>query len=130
VFGYEAAQGAIVGQFSGLMGKQKYRGPTVHDPEREPAELWDVGDGYRGRTLLVTASGAFSEIQSSLNVIWDAKPQEGLSQLVRARIAGPRPGLDPGFLILASLVIRLLFRPAGRNTADTTEISPPNRNRG
>jgi membrane protein len=56
-------------------------------------------------TLLITATGAFGEIQSTLNLIWDAKPQAGLSRLVRVRIASLGLIVTLGFLMLVSLVI-------------------------
>jgi len=56
-------------------------------------------------TLLLTASGAFGEIQSSLNKIWKAEPKAGLSRLVRARIAGLGLVLTLAFLMIASLVV-------------------------
>ena len=83
VFGYEAAQQAIVGQFSGLIGRQS----------AEALQSMIQGASAQGSgtmatiigvvALLVTASGAFGEIQSSLNVIWKAKPRAGLSRVVR-----------------------------------------------
>src|SRR5207244_2283308 len=54
-------------------------------------------------TLLITASGAFGEIQSSLNKIWKAEPKAGLSRLVRARAASLGLVMTRGFLMLVSL---------------------------
>jgi hypothetical protein len=37
-------------------------------------------------TLLLTATGVLTEIQSALNAIWKAAPSMGLLELVRARL--------------------------------------------
>jgi len=56
-------------------------------------------------TLLLTASRAFDEIQSSLNKIWKAEPKAELSRLVRARIAGLGLVMTLAFLMIVSLVV-------------------------
>jgi membrane protein len=105
VFGYEAAQTAMVAQFSGLMGQQTaetLRGMI------EKASVTDTGTWATllgVGTLLLTASGAFGEIQSTLNAIWKAEPRAGLSRLVRARLVGLGLVLTLGFLLLVSLVV-------------------------
>jgi membrane protein len=83
VFGYDASQQAIVGQFSGLMGSQ-----TTDALQSMVQSASLQGSGTLATviglvTLLITATGAFSEIQSDLNITWDAKPQAGLSDLVK-----------------------------------------------
>ena len=105
VFGYAAAQQAIVGQFSGLMGSQ------TADALQSMVQSANLqGSGTLATvigvvTLLITATGTFSEIQSALNIIWDAKPQAGLSSLVKVRIMSLGLILTLGFLMLVSLVI-------------------------
>lgn len=105
VFGYEAAQQAIVAQFSGLMGDQ-----SAELLRSMIAKASVQGTGLAATTigavtLLITTSGAFGEIQSSLNSIWKTEPQAGLSRMVRARLAGLGLVLTLGFLMLVSLVI-------------------------
>jgi membrane protein len=104
-FGYDAAQQAIVDQFSGLMGAET---ADALQSMIQGASL--QGSGTLATvigvmTLLITATGAFSEIQWTLNIVWDAKPQSDLSRLVRVRIASLGLILTLGFLMLASLVI-------------------------
>jgi membrane protein len=105
VFGYNAAQQAIVSQFSGLMGSQ------TDDALQSMVQSANLqGSGTLATvigvvTLLITATGAFSEIQWALNIIWDAKPQAGLSELVKVRIVSLGLILTLGFLMLVSLVI-------------------------
>jgi membrane protein len=56
-------------------------------------------------TLLLSATGAFTEIQSALNVIWRAAPSAGFSELVRARLVSLGLVATLGFLMLVSLVV-------------------------
>ncbi len=87
-FGQEAAEGAISGQIEGLMG---------HDAAMAiQGMIRSAGNHKSGviatvigvLTLLITASGVFGEMQSSLNLIWRADPPTGtVTRLVRARAA-------------------------------------------
>jgi membrane protein len=54
---------------------------------------------------LLTATGAFTEIQSALNAIWKAAPSAAFSELVRARLVSLGLVATLGFLMLVSLVV-------------------------
>lgn len=105
VFGEDAARGALLEQISGLMGRQGGEAiqtmiASASNPNRS---------GWAGiigvLTLIITASGVFSELQSSLNMIWRAMPRLGtVSRLVRARLASLGLVMTLGFLLLVSLV--------------------------
>src|SRR5689334_16692780 len=56
-------------------------------------------------TLLLTATGALTEIQSALNAIWKATPSAVLSELVRARLVSLGLVVTLGFLMLVSLTV-------------------------
>jgi membrane protein len=104
-FGYDAAQGAIVDQLRGLVGQQS--------AEILQSMIYSAGNRSSGTlatiigigTLLLTATGAFGEIQTSLNAIWKAEPSSNLSQLVRARLLSLGLVVTLGFLMLVSLVV-------------------------
>ena len=87
VFGRDAAQHAISGQFSGLMGRQ-----TADVLQSAVASAADKSSSIIATiigvtTLIATASGVFGEMQAALNSIWRAKPQAtAVSRLIRARI--------------------------------------------
>src|SRR6266487_2703220 len=73
VFGEDAAQGAITAQLGGLMGQQ-----TAEVLQSAVANAATKSSGVLATiigliTILVTASGVFVEMQSSLNAIWKAK---------------------------------------------------------
>jgi membrane protein len=107
VFGREAAQAAIMGQFSGLMGKGSgdALASMLQSAGSQSQQSGTIATIIGIVTLLITASGAFGEIQSSLNKIWKAEPKAGLSRLVRARIASLGLVMTLGFLMLVSLVV-------------------------
>ncbi len=81
-FGYQAAQGAIVGQLSGLMGQDsatalqnllqgaRYRGGGL------------LATGIGVVTLAITATGVFTELQTSLNLIWKAEPPRSITMAI------------------------------------------------
>lgn len=103
-FGHDAAQVALSAQLSGLMGPQS--------AELMEAALRSAQDTSSGLmvaaigvvTLLVTASGVFGEMQSTLNKIWKVEPLPvSLSTLVRARAASLGLVAALGFLLLVSL---------------------------
>jgi membrane protein len=106
VFGRDAAQNALIGQLSGLMGTQ-----TAELLQSAIASASGSGSGVVATilgvgTLLVTASGVFGEMQAALNVIWKASPSgTSLSRLVRARAASLGLVIALGFLLIVSLVV-------------------------
>jgi membrane protein len=71
----------------------------------------DIGSGIIGTTVgviafLVLATGAFVEIQDSLNLIWKVPPSSGgVWSFVRNRILSLGLVVGIGFLLLVSLII-------------------------
>ncbi|MBZ9676275.1 YihY/virulence factor BrkB family protein [Mesorhizobium sp. ES1-1] len=104
VFGHDAAQVALSAQMSGLMGPQ-----SAELMETALRSAQDTSSGVMVAavgvvTLLVTASGVFGEMQSTLNKIWKVEPLPvSLSTLVRARAASLGLVAALGFLLLVSL---------------------------
>jgi membrane protein len=87
VFGRDAAQNALSGQFSGLMGRQ-----TADVLQSAIASAADKSSSIIATiigvtTLVATASGVFGEMQAALNSIWKTKSQATtVSRLIRARV--------------------------------------------
>ena len=107
VFGRDAAQAAIMGQFSGLMGKGSGQAlqSMLQSAGSQSQKSGTIATIIGLVTLLITASGAFGEIQTGLNKIWKAEPKAGLTRLVRARIASMGLVLTLGFLLVISLAL-------------------------
>ncbi|MEA2908367.1 MAG: rane protein [Bradyrhizobium sp.] len=106
VFGRDAAQGAIVGQLSGLMGEQTAKAleEMIKSADNRAAGIVATIVGIVA--LIVTATGVFGEVQSAINAIWKVKPKSStLSRLVRARLASLGLVITCGFLLTVSLAV-------------------------
>lgn len=105
-FGHDAAQDAITGQLSGLMGRQ-----TAEMLQTAVASAAGTSSGIIATIvglvmLIATASGVFGEMQTALNTIWKAKPEgAALSRLIRARAASLGLVATLGFLLIVSLAV-------------------------
>ena len=107
IFGREAAEGYILGQIGSLIGPQSAE--AIKDMIRranEPSTGLLATSAATG-TLLLGASGAFAQLQDSLNSIWGVRPKEGrgLWGLIRDRFLSLATLVGTGFLLLVSLVL-------------------------
>jgi membrane protein len=114
VFGHGAAQGAIVDQLSGLMGQQSAEALQSMLKSASTARSSMLATVIGVATLLVTATGVFSEIQTSLNAIWRAEPRtSAVSRLIRARLVSLGLVLALGFLLTVSLAVSAALAALG-----------------
>jgi membrane protein len=113
VFGHDAAQGAIVAQLRGLIGKQSAEilQSMIQSASQKTTGVLATVIGVG--TLLVTSTGAFAEIQSALNAIWKASPSVGFSALIRSRLMSIGLVFTLGFLMLVSLVVSAALTALG-----------------
>jgi len=74
VFGDDAARGAISSELAGLMGQQSadLLQTAIKSAARSSSGFLAAAIGII--TLIITASGVFTEMQQTLNVIWRAEP--------------------------------------------------------
>jgi len=114
-FGHDAAQNAITAQLSDLMGQQTaeiLQTAVASAASSKPAGIMATIIGVV--TLVVTASGVFGEMQTTLNVIWKAKPKgTTASRLIRARAASLGLVASLGFLLMVSLVVSTVLTAFG-----------------
>jgi membrane protein len=106
VFGEDAAKGAIAAQLDGLMGQQSAAllQTAIENAAQKVSGLAATVIGIAA--LVITASGVFSEMQQTLNIIWRAEKRgTTVSRLIRARAASLGLVATLGFLLLVSLVI-------------------------
>jgi membrane protein len=106
VFGHTGAQEAIVRQFAAILGV---------DGAKAIAAVIEHGKNRAGvvatvlglLTLLVGASGVFSELQTALNRIWEVPPAARplVHDLIRTRLFSFGLALGVGFLMLVSLIV-------------------------
>ncbi len=105
VFGRDAAEGAIVGQFSLLMGHQTavaLQGMIESAARPREGTLATI---IGVAVLFVAISGVFGEVQSAMNAIWKAAPDEQstVTRLLRARLVSMGLVVTAGFLLIVSL---------------------------
>jgi membrane protein len=114
LFGRQAAQGAVVAELGGLAGDD-----AAQAVDAMIANVSDFGSGAIGTvigvgTFLILATGAFVEIQDSLNLIWKAKPSHtGIQAFFRTRVLSLALVIGIGFLLLASLLLDAALGAAG-----------------
>jgi membrane protein len=105
VFGREAAEGAIVGQLSVMMGHrtaEALQGMIESAAKPREGTLATIV----GIVVLIAATtGVFGEVQSAMNAIWkvEASPHSTLTRLMRARLASLGLVVTCGFLLTVSL---------------------------
>jgi membrane protein len=105
VFGRDAAEGAIVDQFSVLMGHQTaaaLQGMVESAAKPREGTLATVVGVV---VLFIAVSGVFGEVQSAMNAIWKAEPPKTstLTRLLRARLVSMGLVVTAGFLLTVSL---------------------------
>ncbi|HET8542979.1 MAG TPA: YihY/virulence factor BrkB family protein [Pseudolabrys sp.] len=105
-FGRDAAQDAISGQFSELMGKQAadVLQSVIASASAKSSSIVATIVGVA--MLIATASGVFGEMQAALNTIWKTRSRETtLSRLIRTRVTSLGLVAALGFLLMVSLVV-------------------------
>lgn len=106
-FGEEAAQNQIVGQLQGLLGQDGAQAvQTMIENSRKPAQ-GTIATIISIVILLFGASGVFTQLQDSLNTIWEVtpKPDRGLKGILKDRFLSFGMVIVIAFLLLVSLVI-------------------------
>ena len=113
-FGHDAAEGAIVDQLRGLMGQQAAEAVQAAVKSASGHHAGIVATVIGIVTLMLTASGVFSEMQNSLNIIWKAAPpRSAVTQLIRVRLLSLGLVMALGFLLLVSLAISAGLQAVG-----------------
>lgn len=106
VFGQGAAQGAIVDQFSGLMGHGTAEALQTMIRSASDRMTGPIATLIGLVTILVSTTGVFGEVQSALNAIWKAAPRRStMTRLVRARLASLGLVIAFGFVLTVSLAL-------------------------
>jgi membrane protein len=106
-FGRDAAQNAVTDELGGLMGPQAAEVLQSAVASASGASSGIIATIVGMTTLMITASGVFGELQSTLNAIWKAEPTDltTVSRLIRARAASLGLVAALGFLLMVSLVV-------------------------
>lgn len=110
-FSAETAKAELTAQITELTGPRFADAVTaLMDSASEPTgSLIAVVTGIV--TLLLGASGVFSQLQDAMNTIWEVKPDpdRGVMGIVKARFFSFTMVLGIGFLLLVSLIVSALL---------------------
>ncbi len=125
VFGREAATHQIEGQVRGLLGEQGAQAIQTIVENASKTGAGVVATLVGVVTLLMGASGAFAQLQESLNAIWEVKPKQGrgVKGILRDRFLSFSMVLVIGFLLLVSLVLSAVLAGVGKYLAGILPIS-------
>ena len=107
VFGADAVRGRIVHQFGGLMGEEQAKMVQTVLQETQKEQQKGLAAAIGIVTLVVGATAVFSQLQASLNRIWQVKPKPGhfFKDFIRKRLLSFAIVIAIGFLLLVSLVV-------------------------
>lgn len=120
-YGEQAARGEVVDQIRPIVGSDNAE--TIQSVLKNSEEK--KGSGWFSSivgivTMLVGASGVFTQLQTALNVIWDVKPKEGngIWLLVKNKFLSLAMVFGCGFLLLVSLVVSIVLKSAENYVSD------------
>jgi membrane protein len=107
-FGRDAAEGAIVDQFSVLMGHQTAVALQAMIENAAKPREGALATVIGVSVLFIAVSGVFSEVQSAMNAIWKAKPPEAstFTRLLRGRLVSMGLVVTAGFLLMVFPVLQ------------------------
>lgn len=108
VFGQRAAEGQLYTQLAGSVGEESARAVqrlVAHLESQRSGGILATVVGVV--TLFLGASGVFSQLQDSMNIIWKAKPRtgEGALGFLRVRLVSFSMVMAIGLLLLLSLLL-------------------------
>ncbi|HEX2875459.1 MAG TPA: YihY/virulence factor BrkB family protein [Polyangiaceae bacterium] len=114
-FGQDAARGRVAGELGAVVGTQAAQGiqSVVASAQSPVSGLVSTIVGVI--TLFIGASGVFSELQSSLNTIWEVKrkPGRGVWGEIKDRFWSFSMVLGVAFLLLVSLLLNSVLSAVG-----------------
>ena len=108
VWGRDAVQGEIVGQLSGLIGREGAMGVQALIENANKPTKGLVATAISIVVLVIGATTVFAELQSALDRVWDVPPAEkttGIWATLRSRLLSLGFILGLGFLLSVSLVV-------------------------
>jgi membrane protein len=116
VFGHSAGQEQIIAQIEGMVGSAggKAARDMLEHAQKPASGIFASVVGVI--TLLFGASGAFAELRSDLNTMWDVKPTAvgGIRSLIVQRFFSFGMVLGIGFLLLVSLAVSAALAALGK----------------
>ena len=125
VFGQEAVRGSLVQQLGGLFGQQGGELIQTMLASSSDKQSGATASVLGAVTVLVTASGVFSEMQTGLNQTWQVKaPDQPILLMLRARAASLGLVAALGFLLVVSLAASTALAALGTYLEGLTSFAP------
>jgi len=122
--GQDAASGAIHYQLRRIMSAESADLVQLAILHVRGSEHTLAGSIIGITTLVVVASGFFTEIEDALNVIWKAPRKESyFYQILRGRVMSLTLVIGLGFLLLLSVLVATAVRMLGRVLERVSEFS-------
>lgn len=114
-FGEQAAQHQLQEQIRGMVGSQGAEAIQTMIAKASRPSSGIVATIIGLVTLVLGASGVFSQLQDALNTIWEVKPKEGrgIKGIIKDRVLSFTMVLGIGFLLLVSLVLSAVLAALG-----------------
>lgn len=110
-FGRQAVEGKVYGEIKGLVGENTAL-QIQQIIQNIQASSHGLISGIIGfGILIIGASGVFSEIQDSINLIWSvqAKPRKGILQILIKRLLSFSLLLAMAFMLMVSLILNAMI---------------------
>lgn len=107
VFGQDAAQGKIVEEIQGLVGREGAEAVQTILKNSAQEDTGVIATIVGFVALIIGATSVFIELQDSLNTIWGVapKPGRGIMGMLRDRFLSFAMVLGTGFVLMVSLVV-------------------------
>ncbi len=125
VFGRKAATDQLVGEIRDLVGNDGAQviQSILQNASKTTSGILATLIGLA--TLLVGASGAFGQLQDSLNTIWEVRPKagRGVRGVLRDRFLSFSMVLFIGFLLMVTLLLSAFLSGIGKYLADLLPMS-------
>lgn len=113
LFEAEAIRGQVFAQIRGLVGDDAARTVEAMIVSATLKQSGAMASILGGVTVVVGATGVFTELRRALNAMGDLSPRASLvSALLRVRLAGLALVLGMGFLSIASLILSAVLSAA------------------
>lgn len=107
VFGQDAAQGKIVTEIEGLVGREGAEAVQTILKNSAQDDAGPLATVLGFLLLIVGATSVFIELQDSLNTIWGVapKPGRGIMGMIKDRVLSFAMVVGTGFVLMVSLLV-------------------------
>lgn len=126
VFGQDAAEGRIIGQIEGLMGREGAEFIQSMLQSAGAAGGQAIFPGLGTVLLVVSAAGVVEELKTSMNTIWQVEKEgQGILSTIKDRLLGFGIVFAFGFLVVTSLALNAALSALAERSGSLLPVPPP-----